>query len=67
MTVYTTQPCIHLYTGNFLRGPPPAARHGALCLETQLPPDSPNRPLCGSATLHPREVYDHVTVHAFEW
>lgn len=66
MTVYTTQPAIHLYTANFLRGAPPFDRHRAVCLETQLPPDSPNRPLCGSPTLRPGEVYDHVTVHVFD-
>lgn len=78
MDVYTTQPCVHLYTGNFLpkldsTGGADAlsrtakAQHHALCLETHLPPDSPNQPLCGSALLRPGAVYYHVTLHQLKW
>jgi aldose 1-epimerase len=66
MEVYTTQPCVHLYTTNFLRGQPPFDRHWAACLETQFPPDSPNQPQCGSCVVGPGAgVYRHVTLHRF--
>lgn len=86
MDVYTTQPCVHLYTGNFLPKPAEVAadtdasagtgpglsrtaktQHHALCLETHMPPDSPNQPLCGSALLRPGQVYYHVTLHQLKW
>jgi galactose mutarotase-like enzyme len=67
MTVFTTQPCVHLYTTNFMQGEPPFARHYAACLETQFPPDSPNQPLCGSCTLRPGQTYYHVTLHKLQW
>jgi galactose mutarotase-like enzyme len=67
MTVFTTQPCVHVYTANFMRGEPPFAQHYAACLETQFPPDSPNQPLCGSCILRPGQTYYHVTLHKLEW
>lgn len=70
MTVHTTEPGVHLYTGNHLKGVPGkgghvyAARHG-FCLETQKYPDSPNKPQFPSATLRPGETYLHITTFKF--
>lgn len=74
MHVYTTQPCVHLYTTNFLRGDAPYTTHAAVCLETQAPPDCVNRSElgCGDAIVRPRAdgaavpAYRHATVHVFE-
>jgi aldose 1-epimerase len=71
MKVYTTQPGVQLYTGNFLDGSillregVPAARHSALCLETQGFPDAPNHDAFPSTVLRPGERYRHRTVHHF--
>jgi aldose 1-epimerase len=71
MKVYTTQPGIQLYTGNFLDGTillrdgVPAARYSALCLETQGFPDAPNQDTFPSVVLRPGELYRHKTVHHF--
>ncbi len=70
MRVSTTEPGLQLYTGNFLDGINGAGgrsfeQHGALCLEAQHFPDSPNRPEFPSTILSPGEVYSQVTVHEF--
>lgn len=70
MEVYTTQPGIQLYTGNFLDGSDKGKnavynKHGAFCLETQHFPDSPNKPDFPSTVLKPGEKYAHVTVYKF--
>lgn len=70
MEIYTTQPGIQLYTGNFLDGSltvagKPCKKHYALCLETQHFPDSPNRPEFPSTVLRPGQTYHEVTVHKF--
>ena len=50
MEMYTTEPAVQFYTGNFLdgtvkgKGGKPYEFHGALCLESEHYPDSPNRP-----------------------
>lgn len=59
MSVRTDQPGVQLYTGNGLG--PPFRPHGAVSLETQLFPDTPNRPGLGSAVLRPGEEYSSVT------
>lgn len=70
LEVFTTQPGIQFYTGNFLDG----KMHGiggafryrsALCLETQHFPDSPNQPKFPSTVLHPGEEYHNVTIYRF--
>ncbi|MEO6637090.1 MAG: aldose epimerase family protein [Ginsengibacter sp.] len=69
MEVYTSQPGLQFYTGNFLdgsftnRGGNPLKLHTALCLETQHFPDSPNKPNFPSTILHPGEVYHSVTMY----
>lgn len=59
MEVWTTEPGLQVYTGNQLDGTlmdgagRSHGRHGAVCLETQLFPDTPNRPDYPSAVLRP--------------
>ncbi len=70
MEVYTTQPAIQFYSGNFLDGTIKAGgksypQHAALCLETQHYPDSPNQPDFPSTVLKPGETYKQSTVHKF--
>jgi aldose 1-epimerase len=70
MEIYTTQPAIQFYTGNFLDGTLHAAgktygQHFGFCLETQHYPDSPNQPAFPSTVLRPGEQYEQLTVHKF--
>lgn len=68
MEILTTEPGIQFYTGNFLAGTPEtgnAGKHGALCLETQHFPDSPNKPEFPTTVLKPGETYKQTTVHRF--
>ena len=68
MTIYTTQPGIQFYTGNFLDGQPVNGgheQHGGFCLETQHFPDSPNQPAFPSTILKPGQNYSELTVHKF--
>jgi aldose 1-epimerase len=69
MEVFTTQPGLQFYTGNFLdgkfinRGGKPINLHTALCLETQHFPDSPNKPNFPSTILKPGNTYHEVTIY----
>jgi len=69
LEVYTTQPGLQFYTGNFLDGKfinrdgKPIKQHAALCLETQHFPDSPNEPDFPSTILRPGEKYHSITVY----
>jgi aldose 1-epimerase len=70
MEVWTTEPGIQFYTGNFLNGKPgkgnkPYLYRSAFCLETQHFPDSPNKPQFPSAVLRPGETYKTTTVYKF--
>ena len=71
MQVYTDQPGIQFYTGNFLdgtvkgKGGKAATFRSALCLESQHFPDSPNKPSFPSTTLKPGEKYDTTTEFRF--
>jgi len=72
MEVATTQPGIQFYTGNFLdgtltgtRGGQKYVKNGALCLETQHFPDSPNQPSFPSVILKPGETFAQTTVYKF--
>ncbi|MDQ1474106.1 MAG: aldose 1-epimerase [Bryobacterales bacterium] len=71
MEVYTDQPGIQFYTGNFLngsvkgKGGKPANLHSAFCFETQHFPDSPNKPQFPSVVLKPGEKYDTTTEFRF--
>jgi aldose 1-epimerase len=72
LNVYTTEPAVHLYTGNFLDGSPgkgnaPYGFREGFCLETQNYPDSPNHPNFPSAVLRPGETFSSTTIFEFEW
>jgi len=67
MQVYTDQPGIQFYTGNFLgngadfHGGIKQVKHGALCLETQTEPNSVNH---GQVFYNKGEIYTHTTVYS---
>lgn len=71
MEVWTTEPGIQFYTGNFLDGTITGKngvvyqRRAALCLETQHFPDSPNRPEFPTTVLNPGETFTSTTVYSF--
>ena len=71
LEVFTDEPGIQLYTGNFLDGTLPAKDGGTyghrtgFCLETQHYPDSPNQPDFPSVVLHPGESYSSKTTFKF--
>ncbi len=71
MEIYTTEPGVQLYTGNFLDGSLTGKagkvykKHYGFCLETQHFPDSPNKSNFPSAVLLPGQKYMSETVHKF--
>jgi aldose 1-epimerase len=71
LEIWTDQPGIQLYTGNFLdgtvegKGGTAYQKHFAFCLETQHFPDSPNHPNFPSTILEPGQTYRTTTVHKF--
>jgi aldose 1-epimerase len=71
MNILTSQPGIQFYTGNFLDGTltgrnrKKIVKHGALCLETQHYPDSPNHPSFPNTILAPGQSYNELTVYQF--
>jgi aldose 1-epimerase len=71
MEVYTTEPGIQFYTGNFLdgsitgKGGQVYKKRYGFCLETQHFPDSPNKPAFPSTELKPGQVYQTTTVYKF--
>ena len=71
MEVWTTQPGIQFYTGNFLNGTltgrdgKKIVQHGAFCLETQHFPDSPNQPSFPNSILEPGQTFHEVTIYQF--
>lgn len=68
LNVWTTEPGIQFYSGNFLDGTlygtsGRAYRQGdGLALETQHYPDSPNQPGFPSTVLRPGETYETTTI-----
>jgi aldose 1-epimerase len=64
LELWTTQPGVQLYTGNYLDGKP-FPRHGAFCLETQNFPDAVNQGQFPSCILVPDQAYHQLTVHKF--
>jgi aldose 1-epimerase len=72
LKIYTTEPGIQFYSGNFLDGTLIGTsgrtyRQGdGLALETQHFPDSPNKPNFPSTVLRPGEVYDTTTIYKFK-
>jgi aldose 1-epimerase len=72
MEVYTDEPGMQFYSGNFLDGSITGSngiiyrKHFGLCLETQHFPDSPNHPDFPNTILRPGEEYKQKTVYKFE-
>lgn len=71
MEVYTTQPGVQVYTGNWLSGCP-AGKNGhsygdytGVAIECQNYPDAPNKPDYPSPVLRPGEVYEHAIIFTF--
>lgn len=70
MTVFTTEPGLQFYSGNFMQGKN-KMREGmddfrtAFCLETQHFPDSPNKQEFPSTVLRPGERYYTVSIYKF--
>jgi Galactose mutarotase and related enzymes len=71
LEVFTTQPGLQFYSGNFLdgslkgRGGVVYEKYAGLCLETQGFPDAPNHANFPSTVLRVGEVYDEVAVFRF--
>jgi aldose 1-epimerase len=71
MEVYTTEPGVQLYTGNFLDGSLTGKggvvyhKQTGFCLETQHFPDSINQPKFPSIVLRPGQTFRSTTVYAF--
>jgi aldose 1-epimerase len=72
LEVFTTEPGIQFYSGNFLDGTlihtkqgARYVKHGALCLEAQHFPDSPNETAFPTTILKPGEKYSQTTVYKF--
>jgi len=69
LTVWTTQPGVQFYSGNFLTGAligtgDTAYRQSyGFALETQHYPDAPNHPNFPSTVLRPGQTYEHTTVY----
>jgi aldose 1-epimerase len=69
LEVLTTEPGVQFYSGNFLDGKVVGksgkayVRRGALCLEAQHFPDSPNQPGFPSVVLRPGQTYQQTTVY----
>lgn len=71
LDVYTDEPGVQVYTGNFLDGTVTGkngavyAKRNAICLETQKYPDSPNKPDWPSPYLKPGEKYTSRCIYKF--
>jgi aldose 1-epimerase len=71
MEVFTTQPGMQFYTGNFLdgsitgKGGQKYSRRYAFCMEPQHFPDAPNHPEFPLIELKPGQVYKHTIVYKF--
>jgi aldose 1-epimerase len=71
MDLFSNQPGVQLYTGNFLDGSAigrsgHAYRQGdGIALEPQLFPDTPNQAQFGSARLNPGQTYRNIIVYRF--
>jgi aldose 1-epimerase len=71
MEVFTTEPALQFYTGNFLDGTVKGKGgiaypfRAAFCMETQHYPDSPNKPKFPSTELKPGQTYHTTTTYKF--
>ena len=65
LRVFTTEPGMQVYMGNWIDGVFPHLQHNAVALECQHFPDSPNHSDFPSTVLDPSETYKQTTVFAF--
>jgi aldose 1-epimerase len=71
LRVCTTEPGMQVYTANYFDGTisgqhnAPYQQHGAVALETQHCPDSPNQKGFPDITLHPGKKYTSTTIYEF--
>ncbi len=71
LNVYTNEPGIQVYTGNFLDGTVKGKKgivynqRASVCLETQHYPDSPNHPEWPSVVLEPGQTYNSQCIFKF--
>ena len=72
LEVFTTQPAVQIYTGNWLKGCP-AGKSGkayedydGVAIECQHCPDSPNQPGFPTTVLRPGEVLKEAIIWAFD-
>ena len=71
MEVYTTEPALQFYTGNFMDGSFMGKdgiayeKRTGFCMETQHFPDSPNKPMFPSTLLKPGQEYRQTTLYKF--
>ena len=71
LEVWSTEPGVQFYTGNFLDGSITGkdgkvySRRTGLCLEPQHYPDSPNKPMFPTTELKPGETYQNTIVYRF--
>ena len=71
MDLYTSEPGVQVYTGNFLDGTLTGKKgivynnRASVCLETQKYPDTPNKPEWPSAVLRPGEKYTSECIFKF--
>jgi aldose 1-epimerase len=71
MEVWTTEPGMQFYTGNFLDGTVTGKsgklypRRSGFCFETQHYPDSPNQPSFPTTTLRRGATYRSTTIYRF--
>ena len=71
LDVYTNEPGIQVYTGNFLDGSIQGKKgitynqRASVCLETQHYPDSPNKPQWPSVILEPGQTYNSECIFKF--
>lgn len=72
LTVFTNEPGIQVYSGNFLDGSVTGKKgitynqRTGLCLETQKYPDTPNKPEWPTAVLNPGETYNSHCTFKFD-
>lgn len=71
LKVFTTQPGVQVYTGNWLSGCPIGKRgriyndYSAVAIECQHYPDSPNKPEYPSTVLRPGKVFHEAIIFSF--
>lgn len=71
LNIYTTQPGVQVYSGNWLAGCPEGknghiyGENDGIAIECQNYPDSPNKPEYPNCVLRPGEVYEQAIIYAF--